>query len=131
MKAAIAEAERDTSGEIRVSVSTFFWGDVRQAAERAFDRLGMTATAPQRGPLLRRPVPPAFVVLGDEGIHAKVGQELLGRRGGRGLRPVPEGRLHRRPGPRHREAGRALAIHFPYERTPTRNELPDDVDFGE
>ena len=46
---AIAAAERRTSGEIRVSVSPFFWGDVRHVAERAFERLGMTATRDHGG----------------------------------------------------------------------------------
>ena len=43
IKQAIQKAERRTSGEIRVSVSPLFWGDVRKAAEKAFERLGMTA----------------------------------------------------------------------------------------
>ena len=52
---AIAAAERDTSGEIRVALSRFyFWGDVRRAAERAFARLHMDRTrAPQRRADLR------------------------------------------------------------------------------
>ncbi len=84
---AIAEAERRTSGEIRVSVSRFFWGPVRPVAERAFHRLKMDATKDQNGilffivPSRRR-----FVVLGDVGIHAHAGQELLD---GDGRGPLP------------------------------------------
>ena len=44
IREAIRRAEKRTSGEIRVSVSSLFWGDVRKAAERAFARMGMTAT---------------------------------------------------------------------------------------
>lgn len=36
VKTAIVEAERGTRGEIRVSVSTFFWGDVTAAVEGRF-----------------------------------------------------------------------------------------------
>ena len=77
IKQAIQKAERRTSGEIRVSVSPLFWGDVRKAAEKAFDRLGMTATK-DRNAVLFFVVPARrkFVVLGDSGIHEKVGQEF-------------------------------------------------------
>jgi uncharacterized membrane protein YgcG len=72
---AIHEAERVTSGEIRVSVATFFWGDVEKAAERAFRRIGMHNTAHRNGVLIFLvPSRKRFVVLGDAGIHAQVGQ---------------------------------------------------------
>src|SRR5260370_9896669 len=72
---AITQAEKRTSGEIRVSVSRIFWGSVRKAAEKAFVRLGMEKTRHRNGVLLfvvpgRR----KFVVLGDEGIHQKACQ---------------------------------------------------------
>ncbi|HZA51699.1 MAG TPA: TPM domain-containing protein, partial [Myxococcaceae bacterium] len=72
---ALREAEKRASGEIRVSVAPLFWGSVRKEAERAFVRLGMSRTKERNGVLFF--VVPArrkFVVLGDEGIHAKVGQ---------------------------------------------------------
>jgi uncharacterized membrane protein len=132
VKAAIQAAERETSGEIRVSVSTFFWGSVRRAAERAFDRLGMRATKDRNGilffvvPSRRR-----FVVLGDEGIHAHVGQAFWD-----GVAVAVSGKF--REGDYTgglvkgiEEAGRRLAKHFPYEGERDVNELPDDVDFGE
>jgi len=77
IKEAIRKAEKQTSGEIRVSVSPLFWGDVRKAAEHAFVRMRMTATREHNAVLFF--VVPArhkFVVLGDSGIHAKVGQEF-------------------------------------------------------
>ena len=77
IEAAIAAAELRTSGQIRVSLAPHFWGDVRRTAERAFERMGMTAT-PQRNAVLFFVVPGRrkFVVLGDAGIHEKVGQEF-------------------------------------------------------
>jgi uncharacterized membrane protein len=128
IKQAIQKAERRTSGEIRVSLSPLFWGDVRKAAERAFERLGMTATK-DRNAVLFFVVPARhrFVVLGDHGIHEKVGQEFWHRiartlaekfmqsdfTGGivAGIEAVGEG----------------LAKHFPYVDSDT-NELPDEVD---
>jgi uncharacterized membrane protein YgcG len=71
VRAAVAAAEHQTSSRVHVSVATFFWGDVRGAAERAFDRLGRRGVLIFVVPARRR-----FVVLGDEEIHARVGQEF-------------------------------------------------------
>jgi uncharacterized membrane protein len=131
VKAAIAAAEHRTSGEIRVSVSRFFWGNVRRAAEGAFDRLGITRTRDRNGVLFFIvPARKKFVVLGDEGIHAKVGQEFWDC-----LARLMSG--HFRKGEFTEglvaaigEAGQQLAAFFPYDAAADVNELPDDVDFG-
>ena len=129
---AIEEAEGRTSGEIRVSVSTFFWGNVRRTAERAFARLGMDRTA-QRNSVLFFVVPSrrTFVVLGDEGIHAKVGQDFWDS-----VAAAMSARFRDRDftgGLVHgiTEAGNQLAEHFPSQGPRDQNELPDDVDFGD
>jgi uncharacterized membrane protein len=131
IKKAIVDAEHETSGEVRVSVAPFFWGPVRRVAQRAFVRLKMDQTKDRNGilffivPSRRR-----FVVLGDEGIHARVGQEfwdslasLLAGHFRKG--EFTEG-LVRAIG----EAGGKLAAHFPYDQAGDVNELPDDIDFG-
>lgn len=70
---AIAAAEKRTSGEIRVHVQPRARGEIREVAERTFERLGMTRTELRNGVLLfiaceeRR-----FVILGDRGIDEKV-----------------------------------------------------------
>ena len=58
---AIRAAEQRTSGEIRVAIArSWFWGDARASAERAFRRMGMCDDAgAQRRPDLRRAQPPA------------------------------------------------------------------------
>lgn len=74
IEAAIARAEARTSGEIRVSVAQWFWGNVRRTAEDAFERLGMAATRERNGVLIFVvPARRSFVVIGDTGIHARVG----------------------------------------------------------
>jgi uncharacterized membrane protein len=131
VKAAIQEAERATTGEIRVSVSTFFWGSVRKAAERAFDRLGMRRTVHRNGVLIFVvPSRKKFVVLGDSGIHEKVGQEFWDA-----VAAAMEDRFRKGDftgGLVHgvEEAGRQLALHFPAEGGANPDELSDDVDFG-
>lgn len=126
---AIEEAERRTSGEIRVSVAPFFWGNVERGAERAFSRLGMTATRERNGILFFIvPSRRAFVVRGDEEIHARVGQEFWHEvirvmtphfRAGRFTDGLCAGIA---------AAGEKLSEHFPYDAERDVNELPNRVD---
>jgi len=132
VKAAIAAAERATSGEVRVSVARFFWGSVRRAAERAFARLGVARTKDRNGILFFIvPARKKFVVLGDEGIHAKVGQEFWDCVAGKMSGHFKKGEFTEGLVEAIGEAGRELAAHFPYDAATDVNELADDVDFGE
>ena len=127
---AIRKAERRTSGEIRVSVSPLFWGDVRKAAEKAFERLGMSATK-DRNAVLFFVVPTRrkFVVLGDSGIHEKVGEQfwhhLVRTLSGK----FKEGDLTGGLVAGIEAVGEHLAKHFPYRAAGGANELGDDVDY--
>jgi uncharacterized membrane protein len=131
VRKAIIEAEKRTSGEICVSVARFFWGRVRPQAERAFRRLGMASTRQRNGILFFIvPARKRFVVLGDEGIHAKVGQDFWN-----GIAAAMAG--HFRKGEFMEgilagigAAGDGLTVHFPYEPATDVNELTDDVDSG-
>ena len=129
IQAAIKEAETHTSGEIRVSISRFFWGSVRRAAERAFVRLDMMETRDRNGILfLIVPSRKSFAVIGDAGIHAKVGQDfwdhlavILGDKF-RG-KQFTEGLLEA-----IKAVGQKLSSHFPYDPGSDVNELPDSID---
>jgi uncharacterized membrane protein len=128
--AAIRTAEKRTSGEIRVSVSRFFWGRVRSVAEKTFVRLGMTNTKLRNGilffivPSRRR-----FVVLGDEGIHAKVGQDFWENLAAVMSEDFRKGRFQEGLVKGIAKAGEQLAVHFPYDPLTDKNELPDDIEF--
>ena len=131
IKDAIQRAEHRTSGEIRVSVAPFFWGNVRKAAEKVFERLEMRQTKDRNGVLFFVvPSRRKFVVLGDSGIHERVGQEFWHRvvdvvadkfRGGDFTAGLIRG---------IEEVGEQLSTHFPYDAAADVDELPDDVDFG-
>jgi len=70
---AIGEAESRTSGEIRVHVQPKGGSDIRNIAERTFERLGMTKTALRNGVLLFiASEDNQFVILGDKGIDDNV-----------------------------------------------------------
>jgi len=126
---AIQSAEKMTSGEIRVSVSRFFWGRIRPAAERAFTRLGMTKTKDRNGILFFIvPARRRFVVLGDEGIHAKVGPDFWKDLAEAMSADFKKGRFQKGLINGIEEAGKRLSTHFPYNPRTDKNELPDDVD---
>jgi uncharacterized membrane protein len=131
IKTAIEAAEHRTSGEICVSVSRLFWGNIETAADKAFVRLGMTRTKERNGVLFFVvPSRRKFVVLGDRGIHERVGQEFW-----ESVAAIISGKF--REGDFTggllngiEKVGEELATHFPYDPTTDKNELSDDVDFG-
>ncbi len=126
---AIEAAERRTSGEIRVSVSRYFWGSVRKVAEKAFLRLGMAGTCERNGILFFIvPSRRAFVVLGDEGIHARVGQDFWESLAAALSGSFRKGDFTEGLVRAIETAGEKLAVHFPYDPATDRNELSDAID---
>ncbi len=128
---AIKRAETATSGEIRVSIAGFFRGDSRRLAERAFRGLGMQATRQRNGVLiLIAPTRRQVVILGDEGIHARVGEsfwselaaDLVRRFGQRDFTAGLVDTIDR--------VGQRLAVHFSPDPAANVNELPDAVELG-
>jgi len=128
VKRAIQDAERRTSGEICVSLSPPFWGDVWKAAQLAFERLGMTATR-DRNAVLFFVVPSRhrFAVLGDRGIHEKVGPEFWCRIASALSERFRQGDFTGGLVVGIEAVGEGLAKHFPHDVSDT-NELPDEVD---
>ena len=130
--AAIQEAERQTSGEIRIHVQPKAAGDeLRAVAERTFERLGMTKTVLRNGVLLFIATEEQkFVILGDRAIDEKVPAGFwddiavnLGQRFVKGelTEGIEEAVL---------AAGRQLREFFP-RAADDRNELPDEIDISD
>lgn len=68
--AAIQEAEKDTSGEIRVHIDNFCKGDAIERATEVFFKLKMNETALRNGILIYLAVKDhKFAIIGDEGIN--------------------------------------------------------------
>ena len=126
--AAIAAAERRTSGEIRVLLARHAAPEPVPAAQRHFDRLGMTQTRDRNGVLIfLAPRSRTFAVIGDTGVHEKCGDAFW-----RELAAAMENHFRAgdfTAGLVHAidRAGALLAEHFP--RAPDdRNELPDQIE---
>lgn len=124
---AIADAEKKSSGEIRVHVTRRKPDDLEQRARRRFELLGMTKTADRNGvliyiaPRLRR-----FQILGDSGIHEKCGDDFW-------KETAAEIESHFRKGEFTEgivrgvaRIGDVLVAHFPRSAADV-NELPDEV----
>jgi uncharacterized membrane protein len=123
----IADAEKKSSGQIRVHVTRHKPAHLEERARRRFELLGMTRTAERNGvliyiaPKLRR-----FQILGDSGIHEKCGDDFwketaaaMEERFRRG--DFTEGLVHGIG-----KVGEVLAAHFPRD-AGDRNQLPDEV----
>ena len=125
--AAIADAERKTSGEIRVFLSHRKPDDAVAAARRAFHQLGMVRTRQRNGVLIFvAPKVRKFAVIGDAGVHQHCGDEFW-----KALADEMSGHFRKAEfttGILHgiRKAGELLARHFPRQPGDV-NELPDDI----
>lgn len=128
---AIQQAEKQTSGEIKVHVEAKCSSeDVMERATEVFGLLNLHLTKERNGVLFYLAYEDRkFAVLGDQGIHEKVTDDFWnstkdlirtyfsksefveGFRAGIG------------------EAGKQLKKHFPYNEDDI-NELPDDISFG-
>lgn len=128
--AAIREAEKETSGEIRIHIDTTCKEDVLDRAAWMFKKLGMEKTAERNGVLFYLAVKDRkYAILGDAGINAKVPKgfwdcisELLARnfKEGKFIEGLSEGIIL---------AGKQLKTHFPYLKE-DKNELSDELSFG-
>jgi uncharacterized membrane protein len=131
---AIGAAEARSRGEIRIHMEARCpGGDPVVRGGRVFEELGMTATALRNGVLVYVAVEDrGFAVLGDSGIHDKVGPELwsdvataMGRRFAAGA--FADGLVEAIA-----RIGDALAAHFPRAREAEADvdELPNEISFG-
>ena len=126
--AAIAAAESRTSGEIRILVAREKAEEPVLAAEKHFERLGMTQTVERNGVLIfLAPRSHTFAIVGDTAIHEKCGnafwQELAASMEAQFKRgEFTEGLVNG-----VQRAGELLAVNFP-RRPDDRNELPNQVE---
>ncbi len=74
---AITQAELKTSGEIRVHIEKFCFGNELKSAQKLFTKLKMHQTKERNGVLIYiATVNRKVAVIGDEGIHQKLGDEF-------------------------------------------------------
>ncbi|MHC2990653.1 membrane protein [Pontibacter sp. HJ8] len=129
---AIREAERNTSGEIRVHIENHCEGEVLDRATTVFAQLHMHLTKLRNGVLFYVAIKDhQFAVLGDAGINAIVPDRYW-----EDITEVVISHFKKREYAAGLSkgivmAGEQLKTHFPYENKGDINELSDDVSFGD
>ena len=129
---AIQEAEKCTSGEIRVFVERRCrYVDPLDRAAEVFGQLKMEQTAARNGVLVYVALKDRqLAIYGDRGIHEKVGDEFWGRQVGLILSHFNKANYAMGIAQVVSSIGEALQTHFPYDKDNDKNELPDDIVFG-
>ena len=127
--ASVREAEKETSGEIRVHIETSFTGDVLDRAAWVFKKLGMHKTAERNGVLFYLAVSDRkFAIIGDAGINAKVIAGFWNDISDLLMKQFKEGKFTEGLSEGIILAGKQLQAHFPYKEDDV-NELPDEISF--
>ena len=126
--AAIRHAEHGTSGEIRVFISRKPAPDAVAAAQRQFERLGMTKTRERNGVLFfLAPRSRTFAIVGDQAIHAHCGEGFWKKLASEMTEDFRQAQFTRGLVQGITRAGELLAEHFPRQ-PDDKNELPDSVE---
>lgn len=124
---AIREAEKNTSGEIRVHLEYRIRGHVYQHAQKVFHKIGMTKTAQRNGVLIFLATKgKKFAVLGDVGIHEKVFQGFWDDVAQIMKSRFKENKFAEGISESVLRIGTKLKEYFPYQ-AHDKNELPDNL----
>lgn len=127
---AIAEAEQNTSGEIRLHVEGSCKIDVLDRAAYIFKQLEMHETAQRNGVLFYLAVNDRkFAIIGDAGINKVVPENFWDHIKETMLGFFREGKFAEGVSTGILMAGEQLKAHFPYQ-TNDVNELSDEISFG-
>ena len=127
----IREAERLTSGEIRLYVESHCtYVDPIDRAQEIFLQLGMEKTRLSNGVLLYIALKDRqYAIVGDKGIHEKVGNTFWKEKAQIMLTHFRNNEVINGIDACIREIGDTLCTYFPFE-AGDENELPDDIVIG-
>lgn len=130
--AAISQAEKRTSGEIRVFIENKCrFVDATDRAAELFWQLQMQNTSARNGVLLYLAIEDRqLAIWGDQGIHDKLGSEYWAKQVSLICAAFNQNNhtlglcqcIH--------EIGKSLEMHFPYHGDTDKNELANEVIFG-
>lgn len=128
---AIGDAERNTSGEIRIHLDDICNGDPVKRAEEVFVRLGMEKTAQRNGVLIYIACESkVFAIIGDKGINNIVPEgfwdDISANMSGYFRKGDFAGGLEAAV----LEVGKKLKSFFPFS-SDDINEQPDDISFAD
>lgn len=130
--AAIRDAERETSGEVRVFIeSRCRFVDPLDRAAEIFWGLKMDQTQQHNAVLVYVALRDhQYAVFADDGIHKALGDSFWNGEVKAMFRHFRENRAAEAIAHVIADVGKALKQHFPYQGAADKNELPDDIVFG-
>lgn len=127
---AIRHAEERCSGEIRVHVVRNCSTDPAEAAAKVFEQLGMHRTANRNGVLIYVAWKShRFAIIGDTGIHEKVGSDFWLEVHNTMKEPFKQGDLTGGIEAGIRMAAQQMEQYFP-RKAGDQNELDDSISYG-
>lgn len=130
MVAAIQQAEKDTSGEIRVHIENHSKIKVLDRAADVFAELKMHKTALRNGVLIYVALlDHQLAILGDAGINTKVPSNFWDSIKNNMVEKFKQGLITEGICEAVIAAGEQLKTYFPYQEDDV-NELPDDISFS-
>lgn len=126
---AIAEAELLTSGEIRLHIENYCFGNELKAARKVFGRLGMHQTAEKNGVLIYIAVRSRkMAMFADEGIYKALGEQYWHELVQQLLSQFKADNKANSLAACIAELGKQLGKFFPRQNN-DRNELSNDISF--
>lgn len=128
---AIRQAEKKTSGEIRVHIESSTQSDPYERAMEVFEKLEMHQTANRNGVLFYFAVDDCvFVIFGDEGINDVVPDDFWESTKNEMLQYFRQDKFKEGIVAGILKAGDMLKLHFPYVQGSDNNEFPDEISKG-
>ena len=126
---AVQEAEKNTSGEIRIHLEYKARGPVYGYAQKVFQRIGMTKTDQRNGVLIFLATHgKKFAVLGDVGINEKVPEGFWNDVVGIMQEHFKKDEFAEGVSAAVLRIGEKLKMYFPYQ-ADDKNELPDGISY--
>ncbi len=131
VESAIADAEKATSGEIRIHIERHCKGNPMESALKTFHALGMTRTKARNGVLIYVATEDRkLAILGDKGINEAVPAGYWKEISAGLTTAFAAGKAAEGLCTAVRQVGQSLKSYFPYHEDDV-NELSDEITFGE
>jgi len=124
---AIAKAEKNTSGEIKVHIDSKSKKEPLERAKKVFEKLNMQNTKDRNGVLFHICIKQRnFSIIGDKGIHEKVSQQFWDEIRNEVITKFQQGIFAEALIDAILKSGEKLKLYFPYQ-TDDKNEISNEI----
>ncbi|MCH8496024.1 MAG: TPM domain-containing protein [Balneolales bacterium] len=129
---AIAEAERNTSGEIKIHLDKKCSGDALERAKKLFVKMKMNETKFRNGVIIYVAVDDhKLAIFGDEGIHSSVGESFWKQEIDLLVNYFKKGEYLQGLSLVTAQIGEKLSENFPFDQKGDTNELDNEITYSQ